>query len=99
MCLKSLIFANKLKLHECNCTRSASDVRTQINQIHANHNNLHVKFYKQIFLICMYFSCIFACMFLHECFTSVFLLEFACNMVDFHARNTCVMLQCPWPVL
>ena len=29
----------------------------------------------------------------------VFLVDFACNMADFHAGNTCVMLQCPWPVL
>ena len=39
------------------------------------------------------------CIFLHKCFTRVFLVEFACNMVDFHAWNTSVMLQCPWPVL
>ena len=25
----------------------------------------------------------------------VFLMQFACNMVDLHTWNTCVMLQCP----
>ena len=55
MCLESLIYANKLHLHKYNCTRSASDVKTQVNRIHANYNNLRVKFYMQIFLICMYF--------------------------------------------
>ena len=37
------------------CTHSASNVRTQVNQIHANYDNPRVKFYMQIF------SCIFAC--------------------------------------
>ena len=45
------------------------------------------------------FLCIFVCIFLHECFMSVFLMEFACNMADFQAWNMRVMLQCPWPVL
>jgi len=29
----------------------------------------------------------------------VFLVEFACNMADFHTCNTREMLQCPWPAL
>ena len=43
-----------------NCTRSARDVRTQVNRMHANYNKLRVKFYTQIFLICVYFLMYFS---------------------------------------
>ena len=36
---------------------------------------------------------VFSCVSLHV------YLEFVCNVADFHAWNTRVMLQCPWPVL
>ena len=84
------------------CTSSASDVRTQVNRINANYNNVHVKFYMQIFLICMYFlSCVFLHVFacLHKCFMRVFLVEFACSMAEFHAWKMRVMLQRQWPVM
>ena len=50
--------------------------------MHANYDNLRVKFYTQIFLICMYFLVYFCVYFFTRVFHAFFLVEIACNMAD-----------------
>ena len=98
MCLESLIYANKLHLHRYNCSRSASDVKTQVNQKHANYNNLRVKFYTQIFLICVYF-CMYFCVYFftrvfHMCFSHGICVQYGGFPRMKHACNAAMPMAC-----
>ena len=61
-------FCQQSHPHKYNCARSASNVRTQVNQIHTNYSNVHVKFYMQLGKFACIFSCNFACIFSHVFF-------------------------------
>ena len=97
-CLESLIYANKLHLRKYNCTRSASDVKTQVNRIHANYNNLHVKFYRQIFLICVYFLVYFCVYFFtrvfHTCFSRGICVQYGGFPSMKHVCNAAMPVAC-----
>ena len=56
-------------------------------------------FYTQILLVCVYFLVYFCVYIFTRVFHVCFVVEFACNMANFHPWNTRVMLQCLWPVL
>ena len=74
--------------------------KIHIKNAHVNSYTSSSSFFSRLFYIKYALkTCIFACLFLHKCFTRFFLVEFACNMADFHAWNMHVMLQCPRPVL
>ena len=82
--------------HRYNCTRSLSDVRTQVNRIHANYNNLIlcVKFYAQIFLICVYFL-VYLCMYIftrvcHVCFSRGIWVQYGMK----HMCNAAMPVAC-----
>ena len=47
----------------------------------------------------VYFLMYFGLFFFYTSILRIFLVEFVCNMADFHAENTHVMLQCLWLVL
>ena len=78
----------QVQLHSLS-QQSGYNVRTQVNRIHANYNNLDVKYYMQHanFPNLRVFSHVFLHVFFYTCFVRVFLKKIACNMADLHARN------------
>ena len=106
MYLESLIYANKLKPNALVQLHSLSQrcKKTQLHRIHANYNILRVKFYTQIFLICVYFL-VYFCVYIftrvfHVCFSRGICMQFggfsrmkhACNAA-MPAAWTCAVEQ------
>ena len=85
--------------HACNAAMPvAYTIRTQVNQIHANYNNLRVKFYMPIFLICVYFL-VYFCVYIftrvfHACFSRGICMQYGGFPCMKHTCNAAMPVAC-----